>query len=396
MLWIGLTIPVPLSPGRAGFTPSLALTYDSGAGNGPCGLGWTLALPAITRRTDRGLPRYLDDRESDVFLLAGAEDLVPVLRSDGSRHDEIRDGFRVRRYRPRVEGLFARIERWTNASDPADSHWRSISRTNVTTRYGTTSASRIADPRAPSRIFSWLPCESFDDKGNAAVFDYVAEDSRNVDLASTSEAGRSGADRAANRYLKRVRYGNRASRLLDPDLAGMEWLFELVVDYGDHDDTEPAPSPSRAWSARPDPFSTYRAGFEVRTHRRCHRFLMFHHIGELSPEPRLALVPVAGWVANVSPIPRIAPPPLGSETDGAARPAPAEAATRILVPFAALTAQPARRSRREHRTKPRHAARRGDGEAGRIPSGSGPVDTGNTAQAFEDERHARLARHITG
>lgn len=283
----GLTIPLPLSPGRAGFTPSLALSYDSGAGNGPYGLGWTIALPAITRRTDRGLPRYIDDQESDVFLLAGSEDLVPQLRSDGSRHEEIRDGFRVRRYRPRVEGLFARIERWTKLDDPSDTHWRSISRANVTTMYGTTLASRIADPRDPSRIFSWLICETFDDKGNAAVYDYIAEDGRNIDRGSTSEAGRFDADRSANRYLKRVRYGNRTSRLLNPDLSSMNWLFELVMDFGDHEDDAPAPSPSRGWAARPDPFSTYRAGFEVRTYRRCRRVLMFHRFEELSPEPRL-------------------------------------------------------------------------------------------------------------
>lgn len=27
--------------------------------------------------------------------------------------EETRNGYRVRRYRPRIEGLFARIERWT-------------------------------------------------------------------------------------------------------------------------------------------------------------------------------------------------------------------------------------------------------------------------------------------
>src|SRR6516225_8910567 len=62
-----MTIAVATSPGRAGFGPSLSLTYDSGAGNGPFGLGWSLSLPAITRKTDKGLPRYADAAESDVF-----------------------------------------------------------------------------------------------------------------------------------------------------------------------------------------------------------------------------------------------------------------------------------------------------------------------------------------
>jgi len=41
-----LTVPVATSPGRAGFGPSLSLSYDSGAGNGPFGLGWKVSLPA--------------------------------------------------------------------------------------------------------------------------------------------------------------------------------------------------------------------------------------------------------------------------------------------------------------------------------------------------------------
>src|SRR5690349_8692350 len=69
-----MAVPIAASPGRGGFGPQLALTYDSGAGNGPFGFGWSLSLPAITRKTDKGLPQYRDDVESDVFLLSGAED----------------------------------------------------------------------------------------------------------------------------------------------------------------------------------------------------------------------------------------------------------------------------------------------------------------------------------
>ena len=79
-----MTLPIATSPGRSGFGPQLALSYDSGAGNGPFGFGWSLSLPQITRKTDKGLPKYLDAKESDVFILPGAEDLVPVLGSDGN------------------------------------------------------------------------------------------------------------------------------------------------------------------------------------------------------------------------------------------------------------------------------------------------------------------------
>ena len=77
-----MSVPIATSPGRSGFGPQLSLSYDSGAGNGPFGFGWSLSLPSITRRTEKGIPRYLDTQESDVFVLSGAEDLVPVLVPD--------------------------------------------------------------------------------------------------------------------------------------------------------------------------------------------------------------------------------------------------------------------------------------------------------------------------
>ena len=53
-----MTVLIATSPGRSGFGPQLSLSYDSGSGNGPFGLGWNLSLPAITRKTDKGLPKY--------------------------------------------------------------------------------------------------------------------------------------------------------------------------------------------------------------------------------------------------------------------------------------------------------------------------------------------------
>src|SRR5712692_9037136 len=71
-----LTVPIYTSPGRSGFGPQLSLSYDSGAGNGPFGFGWHLSLPSITRKTDKGLPKYFDggknQPDSDVYVLSGA------------------------------------------------------------------------------------------------------------------------------------------------------------------------------------------------------------------------------------------------------------------------------------------------------------------------------------
>lgn len=155
-----MTVPIATSPGRSGFGPQFSLSYDSGAGNGPFGFGWSLSLPAITRKTDKGLPQYCDAEESDVYILSGAEDLVPVLMPDGTRFqdDTTAPGYMIYRYRPRIEGLFARIERWTRLSD-GDTHWRSISKDNILTVYGSTSESRIADPVNPNHVFNLTGCE---------------------------------------------------------------------------------------------------------------------------------------------------------------------------------------------------------------------------------------------
>lgn len=184
-----MSVPITTSPGRSGFGSSLSLSYDSGAGNGPFGFGWSLSLPSITRKTDKGLPQYHDAIDSDVFILSGAEDLVPVLdpNAQGQWEPEKlptrtvnRVAYQIRRYRPRIEGLFARIERWTNTTDATDVFWRSISKDNITTWYGKTAESRIADPADPTRTFSWLICQSHDDKGNVVVYGYKSEDSARI------------------------------------------------------------------------------------------------------------------------------------------------------------------------------------------------------------------------
>ena len=187
--------------------------------------------------------------------------------------------YRIQRYRPRIEGLFARIERWTNRR-AADTFWRSISKDNITTWYGKTAESRIADPADTTRIFTWLICESYDDKGNVIVYGYKAENSDGIDLSQVHERNRP-TNAPANRYLKRIRYGNRTPYLRRSAATTVartawrrwsdgsaDWFFEVVFDYGEHDaDDADAQRRGTHGRSRNDPFSSYRAGFEVRTYR---------------------------------------------------------------------------------------------------------------------------------
>ena len=278
-----LSVPVFASPARSDFGPRLTLRYDSGAGNGPYGIGWNLAVPSITRKTATGLPRYDDAANTDVFILSGAEDLVPVL--DGgvpvvSTRTVGGSSYVVTAYRPRVESGFARIERWDDTGT-GQSHWRTISPGNVTSLYGQDETSRIVDSDDPTRIFTWLLDLTFDDRGNAVSYVYKAEDRAGVPNVA-NEANRNAG---AFRYLKRVYYGNDTP--YEGGALPVDWCFQLVADYGEHDALVPTPAEETNWPCRPDPFSTYRAGFEVRIYRRCNRFLMFHQLSELGDDPVL-------------------------------------------------------------------------------------------------------------
>ncbi|RYN16671.1 hypothetical protein AA0112_g12390 [Alternaria arborescens] len=279
------SVPIQISPSRSGFNPQLSLSYDSGSGNGPFGFGWQVNVPSISRKTDKVLPQYRDDEESDVYLLAGSEDLVPLLvlkdgnwvRKPDEKRIETGVTYTIRQYRPRIEGAFSRIEQWSQ-SCTGDIHWRVITGDNTTTIYGESRASKIYDPlQGPLRCFSWLLSRGFDDKGNVYTYEYKAEDSEGVDTLAPQEHNRTELSRSSQRYMKRIKYGNRVSRVVDSSCEDRDWMFEVVFDYGEHPVEGTAVEEVFKWDVRPDPFSSYRAGFELRTYRLCKRVLMFHH-----------------------------------------------------------------------------------------------------------------------
>jgi hypothetical protein len=115
-------------------------------------------------------PSKYDD--TDVFVLSGAEDLAPCLKkvvdpTSGQAtwipEDPMQPPLHtVYRYRPRTEGLFARIERWEH-NTTHDVHWRTITRDNITSIYGGIAASRIADPDNARRVYEWLLQETLCD-----------------------------------------------------------------------------------------------------------------------------------------------------------------------------------------------------------------------------------------
>ena len=278
-----LHLPVPLTTSPRWGTPDLSLAYNSGSGNGEFGVGWQLlGMPAVARNTAKGLPTYTD---TDTFVLAG-EELVPQLVADTNNHwhivevvrEYLGSSYQVRRYRATLDVAFDRVERWTRLSDPYDIHWRTISSHNETQIFGRTVDSRV---QADGNIFQWMLSEAYDSKGNAQLVEWYQEDGTNVDILVMHERNRS---RSNAKLLKRIRYGNaktnRDENLKPVLLDGhSKWLFEVVFDYGDHDAAtmQQDSSVRKSWLVRSDPFSSYAAGFEIRTYRLCRRILMYHH-----------------------------------------------------------------------------------------------------------------------
>ena len=277
-----MTVPMPVSPGRSGFGPQLALSYDSGAGNGVFGFGWSLSLPvdhpqdrqgpaAVPRRRGVGRLRPLRRRGPGAGPRAAAE---PRSRTVGAAT------YRIQRYRPRDRRARSRGSSAGPTRRPARSTGaRSRATTSRRCTARTTTRGSPTRPTHPPRIFSWLICESYDDKGNAIVYDVQAG---GRDRRRPRAGERAQPRRATGEPLpEAIRYGNRVSRAGSqprPRAARRSGCSRSSSTTASttHDDPTAA-AIAGDWLCRHDPFSSYRAGFEVRTYRLCQRVLMFHH-----------------------------------------------------------------------------------------------------------------------
>jgi RHS repeat-associated protein len=264
-------IPIP-TPVPRGVSPGLALRYASSTGNGPFGLGFDTAVPKFTRRSASfGIPRY---DETDRFTHSEQGTLVDKLTNAGAieQRMEPEDSpiWRVRSFLPRVEGSFSRIEQWQRLSDGV-SHWIVQTNANQTNLYGGSEQARIYDPRAPARIAEWLLEETTDAHGNKIRYCYRAAE------PGSEASGPKGAghELTSNRYLSEVAFGNFEFG------GGVHFNVRVVFDYGGHRGEAPGPEPAGTPDPRPDPFSVYTAGFEVRTIWRCRRLLVYTSHPEL-------------------------------------------------------------------------------------------------------------------
>jgi RHS repeat-associated protein len=245
------SVPIGVPPGRGGVQPQLQLTYSSGGGNGPFGLGWAVTVPSVARKTSRGVPRYNERRSQDLLdasgerrdtFVASADDLVRVGGSYPGRMV----------YRPQTERAFARIVHH-QAADAGD--WWEVADTNgMVSRFGTPlpdrgdslDAAAVFDPAAPTRIAAWRITETVDPFGNRVVYRYRGDGLVDPQSGSTPPGGQ--------RYLSEIRYVEAPEA---PDRFFVSVAFE--------------------YESRPDASSDHRAGFELRTRLRCNSITMRTH-----------------------------------------------------------------------------------------------------------------------
>ncbi|MEO1266859.1 MAG: toxin TcdB middle/N-terminal domain-containing protein, partial [Myxococcota bacterium] len=101
------SVAISTPKGFPAVSPSLSLSYNSGAGASIVGIGWMMDTPHIERMTYRGLPEYTTD---DDFAASGGSQLVLLPGSNPPT------------YRARYEKGFVRY-RWHEAPDGREGYW---------------------------------------------------------------------------------------------------------------------------------------------------------------------------------------------------------------------------------------------------------------------------------
>lgn len=260
------TVPIEVTKGR-GVAPHLEIDYSPGHQQGVFGLGFSLSLPEVSRQTSKGIPKY---EGNDTFLLTGNDYLVP----DESYQKVPVNHYQVTRYLPRLEEKFDRIEHWQSEND--GSFWKVTKADHTIQIFGKSATAQIADPNNKARVFKWLLEETYDAKGNHILYEWTTD--QVSDISSKVYEKNRGA--IAERYISRISYGNDQpiadSIVLMANKPTVDWHFMICFDYGGYDLSNPGIHPANPPATRPDPFSKYHAGFEIRNYRLCQHVLLFH------------------------------------------------------------------------------------------------------------------------
>lgn len=192
-----LLYPIDVPPGRTGMQPRLGVSYNSAAGDGWMGVGWDLAVPAVTIDTRWGVPRYDGASETETYLLNG-EQLTPLAHRGAPVPRTSEKVFHTR-----TEGAFARIVR--HGTGPTSYTWEVTDKDGTRWLYGAPAGG--AGPAADAtladgsgNVFLWALREVRDANGNVMRYHHVLVDDTGV--AGGTEPGR-------NLYLRQITYTGR-------------------------------------------------------------------------------------------------------------------------------------------------------------------------------------------
>lgn len=117
---VGYSVPIAVPPARQGAEPKITLSYNSGGGNGWCGMGWGLSMGSIQRdgtdgvpvdwtgKTDSSQVNSYDDAKGFTVAFGAVNAHLLLMAVNGS----------VREYRAEVDRTFLKFELYEN-----DNYW---------------------------------------------------------------------------------------------------------------------------------------------------------------------------------------------------------------------------------------------------------------------------------
>lgn len=231
------SLPLRLPGGRGAFSPSLAASYSSNSANGWMGMGWDLSISKIEIDTRWGTPTYFpmgDPRAKEPRYLLDGDAIVPTDETDGP---VCASGVRGRRFRPRIEGAFAHIQRC--GTSPDNYTWEVRDRDGTRFIYGGPDASLAS--YEDGGVFRFALREVVDVHGNTTTFTYT------VDADDDGEPAR-------ELYPAGIAYTAHPS-------VPATYFVDFELDNG----------------SRVDPISSGRAGFQIATRRLLRSVRVRHH-----------------------------------------------------------------------------------------------------------------------
>ncbi|WOI22889.1 TIGR02594 family protein [Nonlabens ulvanivorans] len=186
-----VSFPIKIPSGRNGMQPQLAISYNSDAGTGWLGQGWSLSMPAITINSSWGTPKFNSANETEIYSMSGEQLMYP--KRNGSdwmphRHADVNGTTYVTpdvsplprtadlEFTLRKQGSFTQIIRKGNS--PSTYYWKVVAPDGTIHYYG---GSNAVDPDAvitdvQGNIVHWALVQSIDVYGNTVAYQYDTDE----------------------------------------------------------------------------------------------------------------------------------------------------------------------------------------------------------------------------